>query len=286
MKRWSKCATFFCHNISEKQSVLIKISPNILLSPVLWNEGQPAQLLGFCWNFVLSGVPKAGRIPNKFQTKISGCLSLLSCGSACSGVLWNSPVTPQLFSSWIFGYSCSRSMCVLWMESLLCLLLCFLKEWWELRCENSFYLLMVLLERGFTQNGNFLTEAISLLCFLRASFYFYFFFPIPFGHPSLNYPVKTTDSSLNLQNLNLRWWISTSWTFKPQENGISSHSVLPFPLWYLDLSDLFWQVFVEPAAVRFGDVWGYLGLFVCSTGEDFSPGEAQGFKPCQENKSC
>lgn len=50
--------------------------------------------------------------------------------------------------------------------------------------------------------------------------------------------------------------------------------MLSFPLWYLDLLDLFWQAFVEPAAVRFGDVWECLGIFgvVCSTGEDFYPG--------------
>lgn len=105
-------------------------------------------------------------------------------------------------------------------------------------------------EWKFPHRGNF------SLGFSDHLFFFFFpLFPIPFGHPSLNYPVKNTDSSLNLQNLNCRWWISTSqttgkWNFKPL-CAVFSSLVLGFVGFVL--ASVCWACCSE--------IWGCLGMF-------------------------
>lgn len=89
-----------------------------------WDEQQPVQLLGFCWNwpnFVRCSQDRDTSLPKKVQSKILGCLAH-SCqvwatpvGTERFGrVLFDSPLNPQLFSLWK-GHSCSsRLVCKCW----------------------------------------------------------------------------------------------------------------------------------------------------------------------------
>lgn len=89
-----------------------------------WDERQPVQLLGFCWNwpnFVRCSQDRDTSLPKKFQSKILGCLAH-SCQVWATPVgterfgraLFDSPLNPQLFSLWK-GHSCSsRLVCKCW----------------------------------------------------------------------------------------------------------------------------------------------------------------------------
>lgn len=167
---------------------------------------------------------------------------------------------------------------------------------------------------------------------------FFSLLPIPSGHPSPNLscqkygfllkPSKLKSQAMDFNKTNCQ--TTGKWSFKPlcvvfsppagclflgpEGLNIEHHSRLSqsfsFP-WDAPVnhwgSDLFWQVFVEAGAGRFGVIWGSLGALgvlhwrgffprlpapsvrgklpggdVCSQ----LPALARGFQLCQKNKSC